>query len=156
MSSTSDIQAKWQELKEKGLDLGAAVGQEQAAGFGGHVQVYQNGCIFWHQAIGTHEVHGGILTKYLEAGGPGVHPKTGQRHFGFPTSDEGRTDDGLYPVSRFEFGDIDFVSGTGGVGIYGDFYQRWKQRSRWSRLTLQISGTPTIITWDGSTTDRRI
>jgi hypothetical protein len=126
MSATSDILAKWQELKNRGLDLGAPVGPEQDAGFGGRFQQYEHSTIFWHNDIGTHEVHGGILTKYLESGGPGFNPKTGNRELGFPKTDEIRTEDSLYPVSHFEWGSIYWVSGTGGVSIHGDFYKIWK------------------------------
>jgi hypothetical protein len=130
MSVASEIQAKWQALKAKGLDLGATVGALSSAGSGGYVQVYQRGRIYWHANTGAHEVHGGILTKYLAEGGPGPHPTTGRRHFGYPVTDEEMTADGLYPSSRFEFGEIDYVRGSGGgISIYGDFFTAWKSHS---------------------------
>lgn len=128
MSSTSEIQAKFDASEKRGLNFGAKIGPEQNAGSGGRVQVYQRGRIYWHPNTGAHEVHGGILKKYLEEGGPGANPTTGRRHFGYPISDETRTLDGQFPVSRFEFGDILFVAGTaGGVTIHGDFHKAWKK-----------------------------
>lgn len=125
MSSTSDIQAKAAEVRRKGFNLGRRVGAEKDSHSGGRLQVYQNAHIYWHQNTGAHEVHGGILQKYLAEGGPGPHPETGNRRFGYPTSDEIRQDhDPRYPVSRFEFGVIAFVAGTGGVSLYGDFRKK--------------------------------
>ncbi len=129
MSSTSEIQRKFIQLKKGNQDLGAKVGAEQSADSGGRVQVYEKGRIYWHPNTGAHEVHGGILQRYLAEGGPGTNPVTGRRHFGYPISDEGRTLDGSFPVSRFEFGDIFFVSGMkGGSTIHGDFYREWKEQ----------------------------
>ncbi len=131
VSSTSDIQKKFNQLKKKrgGHDLGAKVGAEQNAGSGGRVQIYERGRIYWHPNTGAHEVHGGILQRYLAEGGPGANPVTGRRHFGYPISDEIRTLDGSFPVSRFEFGDIFFVRGMkGGSTIHGDFYREWKEQ----------------------------
>ncbi len=132
MSSTSDIAAKHQERKSRGLDLRAAVGPERNAGSGGREQRFERGSIFWHANTGAHEVHGGILDLYRAEGGPGTHPSTGRRHFGYPISDEEFTRDGLYPASRFEFGDILFVSGTGGVAITNEFrwIKTWYNRRR--------------------------
>ena len=128
MSSTTDIQAKWQERKNNGLDLGAKVGTEQDAGWGGRCQVYQSGRIYWHPQVGVHEVHGGILTKYLQWGGPGNSAAVGGgRPFGFPKTDEELGPDGVTPVSKFEWGAICWVRGSGGgVPIYGAFYP-WNQ-----------------------------
>lgn len=118
MSSTSDIQAKWQERKNNGVDLGAKVGTEQDVGWGGRFQVYQNGRIYWHPQIGVHEVHGGILTKYLQWGGPGNCSAIGGRPFGFPTTDEEYMPDGVTPVSKFEWGAIYWLSGSGGGSLF--------------------------------------
>ncbi len=62
MSSTSDIKAKFKKVKGT---VGKKVGAEQNAGSGGRVQRYQKGRIYWHRNTGAHEVHGGILKKYL-------------------------------------------------------------------------------------------
>lgn len=131
MSAATEIQAKYSQLRRRGRNLGSAVGAITYAGSGGYVQIYQRGRIYWHTNTGAHEVHGGILSKYLAEGGPGANPQSGRRHLGFPVSDEERTNDDLYPRSRFEWGEIDYVSGSGGgVTIYGDFYTAWKSQGK--------------------------
>ncbi len=120
MSATRTIEAKHEEQRGHGLDLGAAVGPEKDAGSGGRVQVYEHGRIYWRRETGAHEVHGTILDLYLREGGPGGHPDTGRRHLGYPTTDEERTEDGLHRVSRFELGDILDVDGAG-----------WRRDLRW-------------------------
>jgi hypothetical protein len=126
MSSTSDIANKHEELRRRGLDLGPKDGGELDAGSGGREQRFRNGSIFWHANTGAHEVHGGILALYRREGGPGPNPRTGRRHFGYPISDEERTFCGRAPASRFEFGDILFVGGTGGVAVTNEFHDAWK------------------------------
>jgi uncharacterized protein with LGFP repeats len=125
----SKIDDKWQELKNSGRSLGDPLGPEQDAGFGGRFRRYTEGNIYWHPIMGdtgAHEVHGGILTKYLQFGGPGINPRTRKRDLDFPITDETRTADGLYPVSYFEWGAIYWVGGTGGVSIHNDIYPEWK------------------------------
>lgn len=141
MSSTSDIKAKWQELKDRGLDLGPQAGVEQSAGSGGRVQIYQNGRIYWHGDIGAFEVHGRILTKYLEMGGPGTNPASGKRSLGYPKSDELRTRDGPY-VSHFEWGSIYWVRDVGAVSFYGDFFIQWKLASNVGYPLTEPMATP--------------
>ncbi len=126
MSSTSDIARKHEQLRRRGLDLGPKDGGELESGSGGREQRYSNGSIFWHANTGAHEVHGGILALYRREGGPGANPRTGRRHFGYPISDEERTRCGRAPASRFEFGDILFVGGTGGVAVTNEFQDAWK------------------------------
>src|SRR5687767_4991195 len=98
MTTTPAIAEKWQQLYDKGLDLGDKLGLEQDAGFDGRFQIYRNGRIYWHEQLGTFEVHGRRLDKYIEFGGSGTNPKTGLRELGLPTTDESRSDDGLYPA----------------------------------------------------------
>lgn len=123
--ATQDINAKWASLKMKGLDLGPAQGDIVSAGYGGYYRVFQKGRIYWHHTTGAHEVHGGILTRYLERGAYDRNPKTGRRELGFPTTDELRTVDGRYPVSTFEWGAIHWAFGC--PSIHGDFYTAWKK-----------------------------
>jgi len=141
MSSTSDIAAKWQQLLASGLDLGSPAGAEEDAGYGGRVQPYQNGRIYWHPQVGTYEVHGGILTEYLRIGGPGRHPIYGTRPLGFPKSDEHRTPDDFAQVSEFEWGAIFWGYGAGGVPCYGEFYPAWRQH----KLNLGYPLTESLI-----------
>lgn len=126
MSSTTDIAAKFADLRSHGLDLGGTAGAEADAGFGGRFQAFQRGRIYWHPQIGTHEVHGGILDEYLRIGGHAFHPVSGARLLGFPKSDEHRTVDDIAQTSEFESGAIYWGYGAGGVPIYGTFYPAWK------------------------------
>ncbi|HET9495161.1 MAG TPA: metallophosphoesterase [Chloroflexia bacterium] len=126
MTATRAIADKWQQLQEQGLFLGDKVGLEQDPGFDGRMQFYTNGRIYWHEQIGTFEVHGPILEKYLEYGASRTNPRTGIRELGFPTSDVTRTEDGLYPVSHFEGGAIFLIRGKT-VCLHSEFYTEWRK-----------------------------
>jgi hypothetical protein len=126
MSSTTDIQTKYNQLLQRGLNLGAKSGAETDAGYGGKLQRYQNGNIYWHHTVGTYEVHGGILTRYLSLNGPGIAPGAGKRLLGFPKSDETAVRrDGYYPVSYFEWGAIYWI--YGGVCVSGAIYNKYRE-----------------------------
>lgn len=119
-TAKAKILKKWHALKKKGLDLGPATSDVLNAGYGGWYQSFRKGRIYSHHSVGTYEVHGNILKIYLSRQGPGHNPKIGRREFGFPTSDEQKTPDGLYPMSQFEWGQIIAVPGTrGGVALSG-------------------------------------
>lgn len=102
-----------------GHDVGDAVGALQDGGSGGFLQKFADGAICWHANTGAHEVHGNVLKRYLELGGPGTNPLTGSRSLGYPVADEQTTSLGV-PFSRFEFGVIYGVRGPGAVGVYGE------------------------------------
>lgn len=123
--ATSAITAHWKELRQKGLDLGAAQGDEQDAGYGGRFQIYEGGRIYWHHSTGAHELHGRLLQRYLGAGGHDVNPATGERELGFPKTDIVRTDDGRFACVTFEWGVIADVSGTACVRLFGRLYDAW-------------------------------
>lgn len=122
------IEDKLIRLRNDGFDLGKPSGPVQEVSHGGWVRIYDRGRIYWHPAshIGAHEVHGGILQKYLALGGPGRHPDRGERVLKYPTSDETHSADGRVPVSHFEEGAIYWIGGVGGVAIWGAFYDRWQ------------------------------
>lgn len=126
MGSTTDIAAKHAHLKQHGVDLGAPTGSEIDLDYGGRLQKYVNGHIYWHAQVGCFEVHGGILKEYLRLGGHDKHPRTGKREFGFPKADEARTPDGEAIVSEFEWGRIYWISGVGAVPLYGRHVKDWK------------------------------
>src|SRR5690242_5265103 len=94
---TEQIEEKWRQLKEAGLDLGDPTGSKQEVGPDGAFQQYRNGTIYRQERLGTFLVQGSMLEKYNEVG-------TSQ--LGFPTSDERETDDGLYPAQYFERGAV--------------------------------------------------
>ncbi len=120
------VDGHYHALRNRGLDLGNALAPLTASGSGGFVRRYARGNIYWHANTGAFEVHGGILTRYLNGGGPGANPATGVRELGYPTSDEHASDDGEYPVSNFEWGTIAWVPGTGGVRLFGPLFNAWR------------------------------
>lgn len=69
---------------------------------------FEGGHLYWSAATGAHEVHGGILAKYLQAGGPASA-------LGFPVSDE--QESSLGRVSYFERGAIYWTPLSGTVVV---------------------------------------
>jgi hypothetical protein len=112
------IQAKQRSLQDGGFDLGTPAAGVEPAGSGGFVRRFANARIYWHPNTGAHEVHGNVLRRYLELGGPGANPATGRRDFGYPTADETKGHLAT-PLSTFEFGTVYAVAGTGTVGVWG-------------------------------------
>lgn len=105
----SPIAAKYASLGGAKSVLGKPSGGEYAIG-SGRGQNYTGGRIYWTSSTGAHEVHGTILTRYLNAGGP-----TG--FLGFPTSDEVASGKGR--VNTFTGGNIFWSSGTGAHSVQG-------------------------------------
>lgn len=124
------IEEKRASLERTGRGFGSPEGPVESAGHGGSVRVFERGRIYWHPfpKIGAHEVHGGILEKYLEMGGADRNPETGRRDLKFPVSDETRSADDRCPVSHFEEGSIFWLSGRGGVAVYGAVADEWVRR----------------------------
>ena len=112
-------------LKQKGVDLGAAVGPEEK-GFGGRFQQYERGRIYYHMFTGAHGLWGRILERYLQGGGAGPGAG-GTRELGFPKSGNQLTADGLYGCARFERGCIVDFPGTPLVRIFGTPHAAWKR-----------------------------
>lgn len=75
------------------------------AGHGrGRVSVFQKARVYWSKTTGAHEVHGGILARYLKEGGAaGV--------LGFPVTDEYSIPGGAR--SDFERGSIEWSRESG-------------------------------------------
>ncbi len=113
-------------LRFRGVRLGTAQGGIIDAGHGGFYQVFQSGRIYWHRSTGAHEVHGGILRKYLDLGGHDRNPATGKRELGFPTTDERPTRDGRRRVSEMEWGAVYWIHG--GVAVHGRIWQSYKAK----------------------------
>lgn len=120
MSAISD---KHRALLATGIDLGAARGPEEAAGFGGRRRLFARGAIYSHANAGTHYVSGGMQGVFDDHGGVGFDPEHRRRAFGFPTEDPGRSKSGDYPAQAFEFGAIHWVPSTGGVYVHGPLRQ---------------------------------
>jgi len=118
------INKKHKDLKQSGFDLGPAQGPHHPIDNKGLMRTYKNGRIYWSPQTGAHEVHGGILQKYIKQGETGIDPSSGKRFFGFPVTDEVRTLEpgNSTPVSYFQHGCIFWVKGVGAVSVYGNFY----------------------------------
>ena len=124
--AANKIAIKVAELRSKKFDIGPTAGLIQQAGYGGYYQDFRNGRIYTHHTVGTYEVHGGILKKFLSRQGVDVNPQLQRRELGFPVTDESLTPEG-YPVSKFEWGELVFFPSTdGGVLISGDIYKSWR------------------------------
>lgn len=67
-TASKKIQTKHSNLKKGGFDLVAITSPVRDVAFGGFFQDFQKGRIYSHHAIGTFEVHGGILAKYKSRG----------------------------------------------------------------------------------------
>ncbi|GEM_PF-4156440 len=127
--ASNKIRAKHLKLKKNGFDLGSGTSSVQVVDFGGYFRDFQNGRIYSHHAVGTFELHGGILRKYKSRGEYGRSRFTNRRELGFPRSDEKRTKEG-YPKNIFEWGEIIYLPhSNGGIAISGPIYKEWKLKS---------------------------
>jgi len=112
-------------INQKYMEIGGATGLptgqvESAAGEGFQfLRRYQNGIIYWREAIGARWVHGAILGKYLELGGEGGF-------LGYPTTDETATPDGVGRYNHFERGSIYWTQATGAHEVHGEIRNRWQ------------------------------
>jgi uncharacterized protein with LGFP repeats len=97
--------------------LGAPVGGEQSAA-GVTWQVYANGARLYSSSIGgVRLVLGGILDRYLAAGGPAV--------LGPPISDDAPTAGGRGAFVRFQHGDVYWSPATGSQLVRGNILATW-------------------------------
>lgn len=128
--ATRKINSKHQDLKSKGTDLGSSTSPIRPVGFGGYSQSFKNGKIYSHHTVGTFEVHGGILKKYISRREFDSNTIVKRRELGFPISDEKKTEEG-FPASHFEWGSIFYLPGTnGGVVLSGKIYKSWKSTNK--------------------------
>ncbi|MHB0867606.1 MAG: N-acetylmuramoyl-L-alanine amidase [Thermoleophilia bacterium] len=98
------IYGKWMEYGGPTGGLGLPVTGEYDVAGGGREGDFQNGRIYWSAGTGAHAVYGGIMQKYLEAGGV-------SGALGLPTSDEYASGGGRR--SDFVGGYIYWSAGTG-------------------------------------------
>lgn len=130
MTPLDAITQKFTELKNKGFDLGRILTAMADAGYGGKVQKYEFGHIYWHNSTGAKEVHGGILNAFLNYGGVGVNPSLGIRPLGFPITDETNTKGKPGRVSYFEWGAIYWHPDKGirGNAVWGACFKNFDER----------------------------
>ncbi|MGR6965918.1 N-acetylmuramoyl-L-alanine amidase [Geodermatophilus sp. URMC 61] len=97
--------------------LGAPVGGEQSAA-GVTWQVYANGARLYSSPLGgVRLVVGGILERYLSAGGPAV--------LGPPITDDAQTPGGRGAFVRFQHGDVYWSPATGSQLVRGEILKAW-------------------------------
>ncbi|WP_448641004.1 LGFP repeat-containing protein [Geodermatophilus sp. URMC 63] len=113
------IGGKWAESGwETGL-LGYPVGEEVVTADGvGRFQQFQGGTIYWAPATGAQVVRGAVLATWA-----GLGADTGV--FGFPTTGELSTADGVGRVQRFQGGSILWSPATGAQPIRGGMFATW-------------------------------
>jgi SpoIID/LytB domain protein len=91
---TGEIRAKYDAI---GCSPGIPTSR-QAQVAGGLRQEFEGGNIYFKAGVGAHELHGAVLTRYVEKAGP-------RGRLGFPTTDVRRLDNGRLRA-RFEHGSI--------------------------------------------------
>jgi hypothetical protein len=110
------IVAKYASLGGTNSFLGAPTSSIQTTPDGvGEFQDYQNGVIYYSPFSGAHEVHGLILLKW---------ESLGMTNFGYPTTDETTTPDGMGRFNHFVLANgqvsaIDWTPATGAHEIQG-------------------------------------
>ena len=86
---------------------------------GARTEDFARGKIYWSPSTGAYEVHGAILDKYLEWGGPAS--------YGLPVTNETTTPDGVGRFNHFTNGrSIYWTPGTGAHTVYGAIRAEWQ------------------------------
>ncbi len=111
----------WEQFKSIGASsagLGLPTGEETDIR-GGRVLPFQQGRMYWSDATGAHEVHGGIAQAYDRLGAEnGV--------LGLPTADEADAPGaGGVRISRFAAGDVYWSARTGAWEVHGAVRDKW-------------------------------
>ena len=95
---------------------------EISAANGGLMHEFRNGAIYWHSRTGAFEVHGSIRGSWVALGGEGSV-------FGYPTSDETTTHDGVGRFNSFESASVSWHPSTGAFEVHGRVRERWRTMS---------------------------
>jgi CubicO group peptidase (beta-lactamase class C family) len=134
-----EIDNKHKQLGGDTGQLGQATGVEQVCSDGvGHFREYKNGRIYTSPDTGAHEVHGEILTKWIELGG--------ESFLGYPTTDQRWVSDGVGGYNDFQKGSIYLSPQSGAHAVYGYIYGKWMAlggpRGPLGYPTTDETGTP--------------
>ncbi|WP_246258253.1 PQQ-dependent sugar dehydrogenase [Amycolatopsis anabasis] len=120
--------------------LGAPTGPE-TADIGARYRAYERGRLYWSPQTGVREVHGAILDKYLQLGGPG--------RWGVPVTDQTATADGAGQFNHFtQRASIYWTAATGARGICCQIRETWAALG-WERSYLGYPATDETATADG-------
>jgi hypothetical protein len=88
-----------------------------ASGF--HINYKPGTAIYWSPDTGAHSIGGAIGGRWLANGGP-------QSNFGYPTTDEAATADGICRFTYFSGqAGIFWTQATGACLIYGEIFKKW-------------------------------
>ncbi|NBH10154.1 hypothetical protein GTY80_43795 [Amycolatopsis sp. SID8362] len=121
--------------------LGAPVGGQYPIA-GGRAQNYQGGIIYYSSLTGAWAVHGAILGKYQQLGGPGGF-------LGFPVTDEVGTPDGVGRFNHFSTSaSIYWTQAAGAWSVHGLIRARWAALG-WERGPMGYPVTDETGTPDG-------
>ncbi|MBE2213610.1 MAG: hypothetical protein IAE82_07050 [Opitutaceae bacterium] len=91
----------------------------------GRFNHFLGGSLYWHPAVGVHEVHGAIRAKYLELGAEASF-------LGYPTTDETATPDRVGRFNHFQAGSIYWTPRTGAHEVHGLIRGKWAELG-WER-----------------------
>lgn len=112
------IHDQWFELGGPASYPGHPTSDTTAGADGGAFQAFERAWLFWSEATGVHELHGGILEAYQRAGGPTT--------LGYPLGDEEPAPhDGRQ--ARFERAVITWRADLGAHAVVGDLLARWQE-----------------------------
>jgi peptidoglycan/xylan/chitin deacetylase (PgdA/CDA1 family) len=154
-----DIGALWSAKGGAAGFLGAPLDNESDVPgvAGARMEDFAGGTIYWSPSTDAHEVHGAILGKYLEWGGPAG--------YGMPVTDETVLPDGDGRVSSFVGGrSIYWSPDTDAHTVYGAIMAKWASLGRETsplgypitdEFSIPIGRQNTfqhgIITWNATT-----
>ena len=108
-----EIYARYTQLNGTSGILGMPIGDTQPGLRPGTTRTrFENGCIYWSEATGAHEVHGEMILHYCRLGEDGGF-------LGLPTSDEA-TAPGGGRLNEFQNGTIYWSARTGPREVHGE------------------------------------
>ena len=115
---------------------------------GGRESDFQHGRIYWSAATRAHEVHGGILQRYLALRGPSG--------YGLPVTDETSTPDRVGRYNHFTGGrSIYWTPATGAHAVYGAIRSKWAALAgnevAWATRPPMNSASPVVAKATSST-----
>jgi hypothetical protein len=135
------IVVKWRRLGGAAGFLGAPTSNEVPTHDGhGRLQRFVGGVIAWHRDVGAFSVRGAVLHRWLAIG---------DTRFGYPTTDELATPDGIGRFNHFRQPGVNgtpessiyWTAGTGAVEVYGAIRAHWA-RLGWERSALSYPLSP--------------
>ncbi len=117
-SIRGSIRAKWAALGWEGFFGYPTTDETATPDQYGRYNHFQWGSIYWTPKTGAHEIHGSIRDKWSVLGW--------ERYFGYPTTDESTTPDGIGRYNHFDGGgSIYWTPSTGAHEIHGPIRDKW-------------------------------